>query len=42
MKGYEQKVPEDVRKQNDEKLVQYATEIAENEKSVANLTKFLQ
>jgi valyl-tRNA synthetase len=41
MKGYENKVPEAVRKENNEKLLAYKTEIESNLKGIADLKKFI-
>jgi hypothetical protein len=41
MKGYEQKVPETVRAENDEKLKAYDIEVSENEKSIQDLAKLI-
>jgi valyl-tRNA synthetase len=39
--GYEQKVPEGVRKENQDKFDAYSREFSENEKSQNDLSKFL-
>lgn len=41
MKGYENKVPEAVRKENDEKLSAYESEIQANNKGMEDLAKFI-
>ncbi len=41
MKGYEQKVPENVRVENDDKLKTYDNEVSENEKSIQDLAKLI-
>ena len=41
MKGYEQKVPENVQKENSDKLTAYKTEVEENLKGAEDLKKFI-
>jgi len=41
MKGYEQKVPAEVRQENVKKMTGYETEVKECEKSIEDLKKFL-
>lgn len=41
MKGYEQKVPAEVREENVKKMTGYETEVKECEKSIDDLKKFL-
>jgi len=41
MKGYEQKVPEQVRNENLEKMRVYETEKKENQKSIDEFQKFI-
>ena len=41
MKGYEQKVPENVRQENIAKMQAYETEVTECKKSIDDLAKFI-